>query len=64
MNLTLQHDRGLPIAIMTVSDSDDAMRFRAEIAAGARGDQALSDVRAGLLRGASVEMKARQAARG
>ena len=56
-NLTLQHERALPVGLLEWQDDDDAMRFRAEIAAGPRGDQALQDVRSGLLRGASLEFR-------
>ena len=55
MQLTLQHDRGAPIARAALEDAPDALRFRAELPPGARQDQALSDIRAGLLTGASVE---------
>ena len=56
-NLTLQHERAMPVGLLEWQDDDDAMRFRAEIAAGPRGDQALQDVRSGLLRGASLEFR-------
>lgn len=54
-NLTLQHDRALPIGRLTFTDGPDALRFSAPVAPGVRGDQALSDVDSGLLRGASME---------
>ena len=56
-NVTLQHVRALPIGLAGYIDDDDAMRFRVEVAETPRGDQALADIRAGLLRGASVEMR-------
>ena len=54
-NLTLQHDRALPIGRLEFVDSPEALRFRATLSAGARADQALADIDAGLLRGASME---------
>ena len=54
-NLTMQHDRAMPLGILEWQDDDDALRFRTELSDGARQDQALQDVRAGLLRGASLE---------
>ena len=56
-NVTLQHDRALPVGLARYIDDEDAMRFRFAVAETPRGDQALADVRAGLLRGASVEMR-------
>ena len=55
MNATAQHDRSLPLGIPVWEDSDDAMRFSFELPPGARQDQMLSDVQAGLIRGASIE---------
>lgn len=54
-NFTIQHDRALPIGLLEYEDGTDALRIRCEIADGMRGDQALSDVRAGLWRGLSIE---------
>ena len=54
-NLTLQHDRAKPLGLLEWKDDDDALRFRAELSVGSRQDQALMDVRSGLLRGASLE---------
>ena len=54
-NLTMQHDRAMPLGLLEWEDDDDALRFRTELSDGARQDQALQDVRAGLLRGASLE---------
>ena len=54
-NLTLQHDRALPIGLGEFVEDEDALRFRCELTEGARQDQVLSDVDAGLLRGASLE---------
>ena len=57
--LNLQHDRGAPLARtgggLTVTDDGDEVEFVAEIAPGPRGDQALADVKSGLLTGASAE---------
>ena len=47
-NLTMQHDRAMPLGILEWQDDDDALRFRSELTAGPRQDQALLDVRAGL----------------
>ena len=52
-NLTLQHNRALPVGKLEFTDSPEALRFRATLSAGARADQALADIDAGLLRGAS-----------
>ena len=54
-NLTLQHDRGRPVAMVEWQDDEDAMRFRATFPPGARQDQTLGDMAAGLWRGASLE---------
>ena len=54
-NLTMQHDRAMPLGLLEWQEDDDALRFRTELSEGARQDQALQDVRAGLLRGASLE---------
>ena len=54
-NLTLQHDRALPIGQLEFEDSPEALRFRATVANGQRADQAISDIKAGLIRGASME---------
>ena len=54
-NLTLQHNRALPVGKLEFTDSPEALRFRATLSAGARADQALADIDAGLLRGASME---------
>ena len=61
--LTVQHQRSAPLArapgSLTFTDTDDGLSFVAEIAHGARGDQALADVRSGLLAGASIEFMSR-----
>ena len=54
-NLTLQHDRALPIGLGEFVEDDDALRFRCELTEGARQNQVLADVDSGLLRGASLE---------
>ena len=56
-NLTMQHDRAMPLGLLEWQDDEDALRFRAELSKGPRQDQALMDVRAGLVRGASLEFK-------
>ena len=56
-NLTMQHDRAMPLGILQWQDDEDALRFRVELAVGARQDQARQDVRSGLVRGASLEFK-------
>ena len=56
-NLTMQHDRAMPLGILEWQNDEDALRFRTELSAGPRQDQALMDVRAGLVRGASLEFK-------
>ena len=56
-NLTLQHDRSKPLGLLRWQEDEDALRFSSELAAGPRQDQALLDVRNGLLRGASIEFK-------
>ena len=56
-NLTLQHVRAMPLGLLEWQDDEDALRFRTELSEGARQDQALQDIRAGLLRGASMEFQ-------
>ena len=56
-NLTMQHDRAMPLGILKWQDDEDALRFRVELTDGARQDQARQDVRSGLVRGASLEFK-------
>ena len=54
-NLTMQHDRALPVGLLKFEDSPEELRFRSELTEGMRQDQALADIRSGLLRGASME---------
>ena len=54
-NLTVQHDRSMPLGLLEWVDDDDALRFRCELTAGARQDQMIADVKAKLVRGASLE---------
>ena len=54
-NLTLQHERSLPIGLGEFVEDADALRFRCELPEGMRQDQGLADAKAGLLRGASLE---------
>ena len=54
-NLTMQHDRALPVGLLEWEDGSDALRFRSVLTEGARQDQALADVRGKLVRGASLE---------
>ena len=60
--LNRQHDRGRPLvragAGLVLAELADAVTLRAELPAGVEQDQALADVRAGLLRGLSVEFVA------
>lgn len=63
ITLTLQHDRAAPIArtrtgSLVLTDTPEGLEFRAELPDTPRADQALADVRAGLLAGASVEFLA------
>ena len=44
-NLTLQHDRAMPLGILEWQDDADALRVRVELSDGARQDQAIQDVR-------------------
>ena len=59
-NLTMQHDRALPLGLLKWQDDDDAMRFSTILTAGARQDQALQDIASGLIRGASLEFIPRE----
>ena len=54
-NLTVQHDRSQPLGLIEWEDSPEALRFRCEFPMGDRQDQMLVDVRAGTVRGASIE---------
>lgn len=54
-NCTRQHNRDIPLGLIEWQDDEDAMRFRSRFIEGAAQDQALADIRAGLLRGASIE---------
>ena len=56
-NLTVQHDRAMPLGLLEWQDDEDALRFRANLTEGPRQDQMLMDVRAELVRGASMEFK-------
>lgn len=60
--LTIQHDRAAIVARLgvglTLADSPGALEMRAELPDTPRATQALADVRAGLLRGLSVEFVA------
>ena len=59
--MDVQHERGAIIARtgsgLTLQDDDDSLRFIAELPDTPRAAQALADVKAGLLRGASVAME-------
>jgi len=63
VTLNIQHDRGRPIARtgsgLTLGARDDGVRLAADVAPTRAGDDALQAVRAGLLRGLSVEMVVR-----
>ena len=54
-NLTVQHDRAQPLAVIEYTDGPDALRIRSELPEGMRQDQALADIRSGLYRGLSIE---------
>ena len=54
-NLTMQHDRALPVGLLEWDDATEALRFQSDLTEGARQDQALADVRGKLVRGASLE---------
>ena len=54
-NLTMQHKRELPVGLLEWDDASDALRFRSVLPEGDRQNQALSDVRGKLVRGASLE---------
>ena len=58
-NMTLQHDRALPLGLGEFVEDDDALRARCEMPEGMRQDQALGDVKAGTLRGMSLEFYVR-----
>ena len=58
-NVTIQHNRDLPVGLVEWIEDKDALRFKTEIVKSARGDQALADIRGGLLRGASMEFQAK-----
>ena len=62
--LVVQHARGEPIARrgrgLALQDGPDRLAMRAELPATPRADQALADVREGLLTGLSVEMVVRE----
>ena len=54
-NLTMQHDRALPVGLLEWDDRSDALGFRSVLTEGDRQDQALADVRGKLVRAASLE---------
>lgn len=61
--LNIQHDRGRPLARtggggLVLADSPDALTIRADLPATRESDDALALVRAGVLRGLSVEFRA------
>lgn len=55
--LNLQHDRAAVLALPTWERTDTALRLAATLPDGARQDQALADVAAGLLSGLSGEVE-------
>ena len=61
VRMDVQHDRGAIVARtgagLTLQDSDEALTFTADLPDTPRASQALADVRAGLLRGASIAME-------
>ena len=54
-NLTIQHNRELPVGLLEFMDSPGELRFRATLAKTPRADQLLMDIDAGHIRGASME---------
>ena len=55
-NLTMQHDRALPVGLLEWEDSSDALRFRSDLTEGsALSDEALARIAGGTVRGASLE---------
>ena len=56
-NLTMQHDRALPVGLLEWEDGSDALRFRSALTEGAllSGSRRSRDVRGKLVRGASLE---------
>ena len=54
-NVTIQHNRAMPVGLTEWKLEDDALRVSTVINEGARGDQTLADIRGGLLRGWSLE---------
>ena len=59
-NVTIQHDRAAPVGLATWKLDDDALRVSTVVNEGARGDQALADIRGGLLRGWSLEFSTKK----
>ena len=62
ITLTVQHERSAPVArtssgSLELTDTAEGLTFRATLPETPRADQALADVRAGLLAGASVEFR-------
>ena len=62
ITLTVQHNREAPVArtstgSLELTDSAEGLAFKATLPETPRADQALADVRAGLLAGASVEFR-------
>lgn len=53
--LTADHDRSQRLGLIEWQESDDELRFTSVLPPGARQDQMLEDLRAGLVGGASVE---------
>ena len=58
MNLTRQHDRGQPVGLVRLADGPDELRFEAEIVDTQAGRDTVTEVQAGLMRGASLEFHA------
>ena len=53
--LTADHDRGQRLGAVEWEEADDELRFTSVLPEGARQDQMIADIRAGLIGGASVE---------
>ena len=58
MNLNLQHDRGRAIGLVNLKDAGDRVTFESEVLDTSDGRDAITAVKGGVLRGASLEFHA------
>ena len=58
MNLTRQHYRGAPVGLVRLTDGPNELRFESEIIDTQAGNDTVKEVKAGLMRGASLEFHA------